>query len=143
MSDEVDVLAGRLLGEAKVLGLQLDSIRARDPERGEALFNALVAALSPGARPPIRLAHSADDRVKRPVSDEVSEHVLAFLDDTSEAMSVARIYDFLKGVFPDIQKPSLNVKLSRMVEEGRISKPSHGHYAANEPGRRRPDGRAS
>lgn len=142
MADEVDVLAGRILSEAKVLGLQLDSIRARDPERGEALFNAIVGALSPASKAPLRLAHSAEDRPRRPGSDEVAENILAFLEDSTEGMSVASIYDFLKGVFPELQKPSLNVKLSRMVDDGRIAKASHGHYAAVDHSRRRMDGRA-
>lgn len=132
MADEVSILSEKLLLDARVIALQLDSICIRDSVRGDELRQQLMDILS-GEILRSRPASSGP----RTAPDEVESLIHEFLVESDEPQSVELIYQFVQGFVVDIRKPSLNVKLHRMATTGAIMKAHHGHYTVSELERRR------
>jgi len=134
MGDEISVLADRLMVEARVLALQLDSILVRDPARGEDLRHRILEVIEgDGGR-----ERAVSGAAARHNPDEIEQLILAYLVDSEDPQSVEQIYQFVQGAVPDVRKPSLNVKLHRMATiTGAIVKAHHGHYTVTELERRR------
>ena len=126
MSDAIADLAERLIRDARVIGLQLEAIRLRDPERATALQADLFAAISGGAPGQQRGSRRGEDAAP----DDIEGLIIEYLREQARPQSVAQIHDFIEETGSiDILRPSLTVKLHRMAQHGRVVNVSRGHYA--------------
>lgn len=127
MSDAIADLAERMIRDARVIGLQLESVRLRDPERAnvlqQALFDAIQGQISQNSR---GFGRAGDDLAP----DDIEGLIVEFLREQGRPQSVAQIHDFIEETGSiDILRPSLTVKLHRMAQHGRVVNVSRGHYA--------------
>jgi hypothetical protein len=126
MSEAISDLADRMIRDAKVIGLQLESIRLRDPARANLVQQALFAAIS-GENP---LSEVRDRQQLEGGPDDIEGLIVEFLREQGRPQSVAQIHDFIEETGSiDILRPSLTVKLHRMAQHGRVVNVSRGHYA--------------
>ena len=128
MSDAIADLADRMIRDARVIGLQLDSVRLRDPARAAQLYQTLCAEISgetvatTGRGPRLNVVDGGQD--------DIEGLIIEFLRDQPRPQSVAQIHDFIEETGSiDILRPSLTVRLHRMAQHGKLVNVSRGHYA--------------
>jgi hypothetical protein len=135
-----------LLLKADVLAYHIGSMVATDPERARNVCDEIITRL--------RGAVSADteqdirpdvlrsiDRDRRPTvrlaarsgggADEIEEFSLEILANSS-GLSVQEIVDRFQEAEIEIKRATLVVRLHRMVQAGKLSSRTHGHYALSE-----------
>lgn len=124
MTDAISDLAERMVRDAKVIGLQLESIRMRDPDRANLVLEAIFVAIGgENGRFSVRNAEDA-------APDDIEGLIVEYLREQARPQSVAQIHDFIEETGSiDILRPSLTVKLHRMAQHGRLVNVSRGHYA--------------
>ena len=127
MSDAIADLAERMIRDARVIGLQLESIRGRDPERAvqltQQLFLAISGETTASGRSGGRMAEDS-------MPDDIEGLIIEYLREQGRPQSVAQIHEFIEETGSiDILRPSLTVKLHRMAQHGRVVNVSRGHYA--------------
>ena len=137
MSDAIGDLADRMIRDARVIGLQLDSIRNRDPARAAQLYQLLCAEIA--GETGVQGQRSPRFNVVEGGQDDIEGLIIEFLRDQPRPQSVAQIHDFIDETSSiDILRPSLTVRLHRMAQHGKLVNVSRGHYAlpASEAARR-------
>jgi hypothetical protein len=132
-----------LLVKADVLAYHIGNLVATDPERAKAVYGEIVArlrhAMSPESdseskleplplerRPNVRLASS------RSGGDEIEEFILDLLAHSPRGLSVQEIVEGLQEAEIEIKRATLVVRLHRMVQAGKLTSRTHGHYVLSE-----------
>jgi len=140
-SDVVRQVEQDLLVKADVLAYHLGSLVGTDAERAKAVYEEIVArlrdAVSPGAdlapkselfsldrRPNVRLAKSG--------GDEIEDFILEILAHSPRGLSVQEIVDGLQEAEIEIKRATLVVRLHRMLQAGKLTSRTHGHYVLSE-----------
>jgi hypothetical protein len=130
-----------LLVKADVLAYHIGNMVATDPERAKAIYDEIVArlreAVSPGAdlapksellsldrRPNVRLAKSG--------GDEIEDFIMDILANSPRGLSVQEIVDGLQEAEIEIKRATLVVRLHRMLQAGKLTSRTHGHYVLSE-----------
>jgi hypothetical protein len=130
-----------LLVKADVLAYHIGNLVATDAERARAVYEEIVArlrnAVSPAAdlapksellsldrRPNVRLAKSG--------GDEIEDFILDILAHSPRGLSVQEIVDGLVEAEIEIKRATLVVRLHRMVQAGKLTSRTHGHYVLSE-----------
>jgi hypothetical protein len=130
-----------LLTKADVLAYHIGNLVATDAERARAVYEEIVArlrnAVSPAAdlapksellsldrRPNVRLAKSG--------GDEIEDFILDILAHSPRGLSVQEIVDGLVEAEIEIKRATLVVRLHRMLQAGKLTSRTHGHYVLSE-----------
>jgi hypothetical protein len=130
-----------LLVKTDVLAYHIGNLVVTDPERARAVFEEIVArlrhAVSPAAglapksellsldrRPNVRLAKSG--------GDEIEDFILDILAHSPRGLSVQEIVDGLVEAEIEIKRATLVVRLHRMLQAGKLTSRTHGHYVLSE-----------
>jgi hypothetical protein len=134
-----------LLLKADVLAYHIGSMVATDPERArnvcDEIITRLRSAVSDSAEPDIRPdVLRSIDRDRRPNvrlaarsggGDEIEEFILEILANSS-GLSVQEIVDRFQEAEIEIKRATLVVRLHRMVQAGKLTSRTHGHYVLSE-----------
>ncbi|MBB4198566.1 hypothetical protein CCR94_18710 [Rhodoblastus sphagnicola] len=124
-------LAKMLLGEARRLALQFESILTLDAavfHEATADLAALVEGLRSQAGP--RANAPARGEVERPFdSGNTESFILDIIGIFPEGASVENIYNGVVESGAAMSREALTVRLHRMLRAGKITRPSQGHYA--------------
>lgn len=132
-----------LLIKADVLAYHIGNLVATDPERAKAVYGEIVDRLrqalssesdpeskpdtsSPDRRPNVRLASS------RSGGDEIEDFILDILAHSPRGLSVQEVVDGLQEAEIEIKRATLVVRLHRMVQAGKLTSRTHGHYVLSE-----------
>ena len=130
-----------LLVKADVLVYHIGNLVVTDAERARAVYEEIVArlrnAVSPAAdlapksellsldrRPAVRLAKSG--------GDEIEDFILDILAHSPRGLSVQEIVDGLVEAEIEIKRATLVVRLHRMLQAGKLTSRTHGHYVLSE-----------
>jgi hypothetical protein len=130
-----------LLVKADVLAYHIGNLVGTDAERARAVYEEIVArlrnAVSPAAdlapksellsldrRPTMRLAKSG--------GDEIEDFILDILAHSPRGLSVQEIVDGLVEAEIEIKRATLVVRLHRMLQAGKLTSRTHGHYVLSE-----------
>jgi hypothetical protein len=143
-SDAVRQVEQDLLLKADVLSYYLSGLATTDAERAKAVYADIVARLrnavstetdfdpradgSPSSdrRPTFRVASRSGG------GDEIEDFILDNLANRPRGASVQDIVDDLSEAEIDIKRPTLVVRLHRLVQAGKLTSRTHGHYALSE-----------
>jgi hypothetical protein len=134
-----------LLLKADVLAYHIGSMVATDPERArnvcDEIITRLRAAVSADSESDIRPdVLRSIDRDRRPNvrlaarsggGDEIEEFILEILANSS-GLSVQEIVDRFQEAEIEIKRATLVVRLHRMVQAGKLTSRTHGHYVLSE-----------
>lgn len=134
-----------LLLKADVLAYHIGSMVATDPERArnvcDEIITRLRAAVSAESESDIRPdVLRSIDRDRRPNvrlaarsggGDEIEEFILEILANSS-GLSVQEIVDRFQEAEIEIKRATLVVRLHRMVQAGKLTSRTHGHYVLSE-----------
>lgn len=130
-----------LLVKADVLAYHIGNLVVTDAERARVIYEEIVArlrdAVSPAAdmapksellsldrRPNMRLAKSG--------GDEIEDFILDILAHSPRGLSVQEIVDGLIEAEIEIKRATLVVRLHRMLQAGKLTSRTHGHYVLSE-----------
>ena len=130
-----------LLMKADVLAYHIGNLVVTDAERARVIYEEIVArlrdAVSPAAdmapksellsldrRPNMRLAKSG--------GDEIEDFILDILAHSPRGLSVQEIVDGLIEAEIEIKRATLVVRLHRMLQAGKLTSRTHGHYVLSE-----------
>ena len=130
-----------LLVKTDVLAYHIGNLVVTDAERARAVYEEIVArlrnAVSPAAdlapksellsldrRPTVRLAKSG--------GDEIEDFILDILAHSPRGLSVQEIVDGLVEAEIEIKRATLVVRLHRMLQAGKLTSRTHGHYVLSE-----------
>jgi hypothetical protein len=134
-----------LLLKADVLAYHIGSMVATDPERArhvcDEIITRLRASVSADSEADIRPdVLRSIDRDRRPNvrlaarsggGDEIEEFILEILANSS-GLSVQEIVDRFQEAEIEIKRATLVVRLHRMVQAGKLTSRTHGHYVLSE-----------
>jgi hypothetical protein len=134
-----------LLLKADVLAYHIGSLVATDAERARSVCDEIVSRLRAAASADSELETKSDvlrslDRERRPNvrlaarsggGDEVEEFILDILAQSS-GLSVQEIVDRFQEAEIAIKRATLVVRLHRMVQAGKLTSRTHGHYVLSE-----------
>jgi hypothetical protein len=132
-----------LLIKADVLAYHIGNLVVTDPERAKAVYGEIVDRLrravssesdpeskselpSLDRRPNVRLASS------RSGGDEIEDFILDILAHSPRGLSVQEIVDGLQEAEIEIKRATLVVRLHRMLQAGKLTSRTHGHYVLSE-----------
>ena len=132
-----------LLLKADVLAYHIGSMVTTDPERARNVCDEIITRLraavsaetesdlrtdvlrSIDRRPNVRLAARSGG------GDEIEEFILEILANSS-GLSVQEIVDRFQEAEIEIKRATLVVRLHRMVQAGKLTSRTHGHYVLSE-----------
>lgn len=133
-----------LLLKADVLAYHLGSLVATDAERARSVCDEIVLRLRAAVSADSELEPKPDvlrplDRERRPNvrlaraggSDEIEDFILEILAHSS-GLSVQDIVDRFEEAEIEIKRATLVVRLHRMVQAGKLTSRTHGHYVLSE-----------
>jgi hypothetical protein len=134
-----------LLLKADVLAYHIGSLVATDAERARSVCDEIVSRLRAAVSADSELEPKSDvlrslDRERRPNvrlaarsggGDEIEEFILEILAHSS-GLSVQEIVDRFVEAEIEIKRATLVVRLHRMVQAGKLTSRTHGHYVLSE-----------
>jgi hypothetical protein len=134
-----------LLLKADVLAYHIGSMVATDPERARNVCDEIITRLRTAVSAETEQDIRPDvlrsiDRDRRPTvrlaarsggADEIEEFILDILANSS-GLSVQEIVDRFQEAEIEIKRATLVVRLHRMVQAGKLSSRTHGHYVLSE-----------
>jgi hypothetical protein len=132
-----------LLVKTDVLAYHIGNLVATDPERAKAVYSEIVSRLrqaiasdsdpetksellSLDRKPNVRLATSKSG------GDDIEDFILEILAHSPRGLSVQEIVDGLQEAEIEIKRATLVVRLHRMVQAGKLTSRTHGHYVLSE-----------
>lgn len=127
-----------LLLKADVLAQYLRGLAATDAERAKAMLGEITArlkdAVSPeaGSDDPPFSDRRSPSLVGSRAGEDVEEFILENLANRPRGLSVQDIVDDLVEADIKIKRPTLVVRLHRLVEAGKLRSRTHGHYVLSE-----------
>ena len=142
-ADAAQRIEGELRTKAEILAYEIGNFVAKDAERAKAMYGEIIALLrdavspgtdfesgsehpAPGRRPPLRLA------AKSGGGDETEEFILEIMANSPRGLSVQEIVERLQEAEIEIKRATLVVRLHRMVQAGKLTSRTHGHYVLSE-----------
>jgi hypothetical protein len=142
-ADAAQRIEGELRTKAEILAYEIGNFVAKDAERAKAMYGEIIALLrdavspgtdfesdsehpAPGRRPPLRLA------TKSGGGDETEEFILEIMANSPRGLSVQEIVERLQEAEIEIKRATLVVRLHRMVQAGKLTSRTHGHYVLSE-----------
>jgi hypothetical protein len=134
-----------LLLKADVLAYHIGSLVATDAERARSVCDEIVSRLRAAVSADSELEPKSDvlrslDRERRPNvrlaarsggGDDIEEFILEILAHSS-GLSVQEIVDRFQEAEIEIKRATLVVRLHRMVQAGKLTSRTHGHYVLSE-----------
>jgi hypothetical protein len=134
-----------LLLKADVLAYHIGSLVATDAERARSVCDEIVSRLRAAVSADPELEPKSDvlrslDRERRPNvrlaarsggGDDIEEFILEILAHSS-GLSVQEIVDRFQEAEIEIKRATLVVRLHRMVQAGKLTSRTHGHYVLSE-----------
>jgi hypothetical protein len=134
-----------LLLKADVLAYHIGSLAATDAERARSVCDEIVSRLRAAVSADSELEPKSDvlrslDRERRPNvrlaarsggGDDIEEFILEILAHSS-GLSVQEIVDRFQEAEIEIKRATLVVRLHRMVQAGKLTSRTHGHYVLSE-----------
>jgi hypothetical protein len=130
-----------LLNKADVLSHYLKAFGATDNERAgqvlaeiiERLHRALSGETGPGSRSdPTTSADKRSPFLVASRSDPIEEFILENLANSPRGLSVQEIVELFELAEIDVKRPTLVVRLHRLVRAGKLASRAHGHYVLSE-----------
>jgi len=140
-SDVVRQVEQDLLVKADVLAYHIGNLVVTDPERAKAVYDEIVArlrdAVSPAADLPpkselLSLERRPNVRLAKSGGDEIEDFILEILAHSPRGLSVQEIVDGLQEAEIEIKRATLVVRLHRMLQAGKLTSRTHGHYVLSE-----------
>ncbi len=124
---------------AEVLAYEIGNLVPIDPERARAISAEIIAllneAVSGESDPPIKSELFSLEARRTPKSggrDEIEEFVLDIFAHSPRGLSVQDIVERLQEAEIEIKRATLVVRLHRMVQAGKLTSRTHGHYVLSE-----------
>ena len=130
-----------LLVKADVLAYHIGNLVATDAERARAVYDEIVARLREAVSPASDLAPKSEllsldrrpnVRLAKSGGDEIEDFILEILAHSPRGLSVQEIVDGLQEAEIEIKRATLVVRLHRMVQAGKLTSRTHGHYVLSE-----------
>ena len=153
LPDAVRAYEQELLQKADMLALGIKGLKLAAPDRAADLLHEIAARLQRaagdgGATGGGAVADGgarAEPRRPAPVvvasrgggADDIEDFILDILAENPPGLSVQDIVDSLDEAALEIKRKTLVVRLHRMVQAGRLSPQTHGHYTLSEAERSR------
>ena len=123
---------------AEVLAYEIGNLVPIDPERARAISAEIIALLNEAVSqsdPPIKSELFSLERRRTPKSgggDEIEDFVLDIFAHSPRGLSVQDIVERLQEAEIEIKRATLVVRLHRMVQAGKLTSRTHGHYVLSE-----------
>jgi hypothetical protein len=129
-----------LLVKADVLAYHIGNLVVTDAERARAVYEEIVArlrnAVSPADLAPkselLALDRRPNVRLAKSGGDEIEDFILDILAHSPRGLSVQEIVDGLIEAEIEIKRATLVVRLHRMLQAGKLTSRTHGHYVLSE-----------
>ena len=130
-----------LLVKTDVLAYHIGNLVVTDPERARAVFEEIVARLRNAVSPAADLAPKSEllsldrrpnMRLAKSGGDEIEDFILDILAHSPRGLSVQEIVDGLVEAEIEIKRATLVVRLHRMLQAGKLTSRTHGHYVLSE-----------
>jgi hypothetical protein len=130
-----------LLVKADVLAYHIGNLVVTDAERARAVYEEIVARLRNAVSPAADLATKSEllsldrrpnMRVAKSGGDEIEDFILDLLAHSPRGLSVQEIVDGLVEAEIEIKRATLVVRLHRMLQAGKLTSRTHGHYVLSE-----------
>jgi hypothetical protein len=130
-----------LLVKADVLAYHIGNLVVTDAERARAVYEEIVARLRNAVSPAADLAPKSEllsldrrpsVRVAKSGGDEIEDFILDILAHSPRGLSVQEIVDGLIEAEIEIKRATLVVRLHRMLQAGKLTSRTHGHYVLSE-----------
>ena len=130
-----------LLVKADVLAYHIGNLVVTDAERARAVYEEIVARLRNAVSPAADLAPKSEllaldrrpnMRQAKSGGDEIEDFILDILAHSPRGLSVQEIVDGLVEAEIEIKRATLVVRLHRMVQAGKLTSRTHGHYVLSE-----------
>jgi hypothetical protein len=140
-SDVVRQVEQDLLVKADVLAYHIGNLVLTDPERARHVYDEIVErlrdAVSPAAGLPpkselLSLDRRPNVRLAKSGGDEIEDFILEILAHSPRGLSVQEIVDGLQEAEIEIKRATLVVRLHRMLQAGKLTSRTHGHYVLSE-----------
>jgi hypothetical protein len=140
-SDVVRQVEQDLLVKADVLAYHLGNLVGTDAERAKAVYEEIVARLRQAVSPDADLAPKSElfsldrrpnVRLAKSGGDEIEDFILEILAHSPRGLSVQEIVDGLQEAEIEIKRATLVVRLHRMLQAGKLTSRTHGHYVLSE-----------
>jgi hypothetical protein len=123
---------------AEVLAYEIGNLVPIDPERARAISAEIIALLNEAVSqsdPPVKSELFSLEARRTPRSggrDEIEEFVLDIFAHSPRGLSVQDIVERLQEAEIEIKRATLVVRLHRMVQAGKLTSRTHGHYVLSE-----------
>jgi hypothetical protein len=130
-----------LLVKADVLAYHIGNLVVTDAERARAVYEEIVARLRNAVSPAADLATKSEllsldrrpgMRLAKSGGDEIEDFILDLLAHSPRGLSVQEIVDGLVEAEIEIKRATLVVRLHRMLQAGKLTSRTHGHYVLSE-----------
>ncbi len=130
-----------LLVKADVLVYHIGNLVVTDPERASAVYEEIVARLRNAVAPAADLAPKSEllsldrrpnVRLAKSGGDEIEDFILDILAHSPRGLSVQEIVAGLVEAEIEIKRATLVVRLHRMLQAGKLTSRTHGHYVLSE-----------
>jgi hypothetical protein len=129
-----------LLVKADVLAYHIGNLVVTDAERARAVYEEIVTrlrnAVSPADLAPkselLSLDRRPNVRLAKSGGDEIEDFILDILAHSPRGLSVQEIVDGLVEAEIEIKRATLVVRLHRMLQAGKLTSRTHGHYVLSE-----------
>jgi hypothetical protein len=130
-----------LLVKTDVLAYHIGNLVVTDAERARAVYEEIVARLRNAVSPAADLATKSEllsldrrpnMRVAKSGGDEIEDFILDLLAHSPRGLSVQEIVDGLVEAEIEIKRATLVVRLHRMLQAGKLTSRTHGHYVLSE-----------
>jgi hypothetical protein len=130
-----------LLVKADVLAYHIGNLVGTDAERARAVYEEIVARLRNAVSPAADLAPKSEllsldrrpnMRLAKSGGDEIEDFILDILAHSPRGLSVQEIVDGLVEAEIEIKRATLVVRLHRMLQAGKLTSRTHGHYVLSE-----------
>ena len=123
---------------AEVLAYEIGNLVPIDPERARAISAEIIALLNEAVSQsdtPVKSELFSLEARRTPRSggrDEIEEFVLDIFAHSPRGLSVQDIVERLQEAEIEIKRATLVVRLHRMVQAGKLTSRTHGHYVLSE-----------
>jgi hypothetical protein len=130
-----------LLMKADVLAYHIGNLVVTDAERARAVYEDIIARLRDAVSPAADLAPKSEllsldrrpnMRLAKSGGDEIEDFILDILAHSPRGLSVQEIVDGLVEAEIEIKRATLVVRLHRMLQAGKLTSRTHGHYVLSE-----------
>jgi hypothetical protein len=141
--EAVRLIEQDILLKADVLAHYIEGLASTDADRAQTVCAQVVARLKSALPTETRFEprpeqRSSDDRPTLRVatrssgSDETEDFILEILVHSPRGLSVQEIVDHFEEAGLELKRTALVVRLRRLVQAGKLTSRTHGHYVLSE-----------